>query len=163
MLVGYWVSLRQDCSARDNSFGKCCFPFSLRFDRAFAWFVVEGNPPPREGSVAAGAGERHRSPAAVFSAICGTPVDHRFSCLADCRHLANVARPQFSPVFARAAQRCGIWSSAWVRIWRLLIALSKTNVISGPQPTSRGDLLVFVSMLAAVVSIPYHETPDGEI
>jgi len=35
----------------------------------------------------------------------------------------------------------------------LLIALSKTNVITGPQPTSRGDLLVFVSMLAAVVSI----------
>jgi drug/metabolite transporter (DMT)-like permease len=35
----------------------------------------------------------------------------------------------------------------------LLIALSKTNVITGPQPTSRGDLLVFISMLAAVVSI----------
>lgn len=35
----------------------------------------------------------------------------------------------------------------------LRIALSKTNVITGPQPTSRGDLLVFISMRAAVVSI----------
>jgi drug/metabolite transporter (DMT)-like permease len=35
----------------------------------------------------------------------------------------------------------------------LLIALSKTNVVTGPQPTSRGDLLVLISMLAAVVSI----------
>jgi drug/metabolite transporter (DMT)-like permease len=35
----------------------------------------------------------------------------------------------------------------------LLIALSKTNGITGPQPTARGDLLVFISMLAAVVSI----------
>jgi drug/metabolite transporter (DMT)-like permease len=35
----------------------------------------------------------------------------------------------------------------------LLIAWSKTNVTTGPQPTSRGDLLVFISMWAAVVSI----------
>ncbi len=60
---------------------------------------------------AAGARERQRSLAAVFGAICGTPLDHRFSCLADGRHLANVARPQFSPVFARAVQPGGIRSS----------------------------------------------------
>jgi hypothetical protein len=27
MLVGYWISLRQDCAARDNRFGQCRFPF----------------------------------------------------------------------------------------------------------------------------------------
>src|SRR5258708_36694478 len=88
MLVGYWISLRQACARRDNSFGKCCFPFSLRFDRAFALLFAEGIPPPRERSVAAGANDRHRSPAAVFNAITGTPVTPRFSCIANGRHRA---------------------------------------------------------------------------
>ncbi len=95
-----------------------------------------------------------------FSAICGTPVDHRFSCLADCRHLAHVARPQFSTLFLHERLKV-VESRALLGsgLGALLIALSKTNVITGPQPTSRGDLLVFISMLAAVVSILITKRP----
>jgi drug/metabolite transporter (DMT)-like permease len=36
-------------------------------------------------------------------------------------------------------------------IGALLIALSKANTATGPQPTTRGDLLVLVSLVASVV------------
>jgi len=98
-----------------------------------------------------------------FSAICGTPVDHRFSCLADCRHLAHVARPQFSPVFARAAQGCGIRGSAGVRTWRASHCFVKDKCHHRSTANiKRRPVGLYLNVGGGSVD-PDHETADGEI